>query len=70
MSAFKILRRERRESVKRGRRCETSYLAGDIFPALKFPRQCPLILLVTVRLIEGKALGSERGTGLECGAKD
>jgi hypothetical protein len=33
---------------------------------LKVPRQCPLVLLVEVRLREGKAFGSEEGEGLEC----
>jgi hypothetical protein len=33
-------------------------------PALKVPRQCPLVLLVEVRLGEGKALGSEEGKRL------
>jgi hypothetical protein len=32
---------------------------GQLFQALKIPRQCPLVLLVEVRLTEGKALGSE-----------
>jgi hypothetical protein len=38
----------------------------EIFPALKVPRQCPLVL-VEVRLGEGKALGSGRNNGLGCG---
>jgi hypothetical protein len=32
--------------------------------ALKVPRQCPLVLLVEVRLREGKALGSQEGKEL------
>jgi hypothetical protein len=32
----------------------------DIFPSLNVRRQCPLVL-VGVRLREGKALGSEKG---------
>jgi hypothetical protein len=28
-------------------------------PALRVPRQCPFVLLVEIRLTEGKALGSE-----------
>jgi hypothetical protein len=31
------------------------------------PRQCPLVLLVEVRLREGKALGSEKGKALGSG---
>jgi hypothetical protein len=30
------------------------------FPALKVPMQCLLVLLVHIRLREGKALGSEK----------
>jgi hypothetical protein len=34
---------------------------GTFFPpVLKVPRQCPLALLVEVRLGEGKVLGSEK----------
>jgi hypothetical protein len=44
---------------------------GTHFQALKVPRQCPLVLLVEVRLREGKALGSgfhcEQMTGVEQG---
>jgi hypothetical protein len=38
-----------------------SGLRQKVFPALKVPRQCPFVLLVEVRLKEGKALGSEKG---------
>jgi hypothetical protein len=34
------------------------------FSALKVPRQCPLFLLVEIRLREGKALESEKGKEL------
>jgi hypothetical protein len=34
---------------------------------VKVPRQCLLVLVVEVRLREGKALGSEKGKGLGCG---
>jgi hypothetical protein len=34
--------------------------------ALKVPRQCPLVLLLEVRLTEGKALGSEQGNEIGC----
>jgi hypothetical protein len=37
------------------------------FPALKVARQRPLVLLVDVRLREGKALESEKDKGLGCG---
>jgi hypothetical protein len=36
-------------------------------PASKVTRQYPFLFLVEVRLREGKALGSEEGTGLEMG---
>jgi hypothetical protein len=36
-------------------------------PALKAPRQCPLVLLVEIRLRKGKALGREEGKGLGSG---
>jgi hypothetical protein len=39
------------------------------FPVLKAPRQCPLVLLIEVRLTEGKALGSEEGKVLGCGLR-
>jgi hypothetical protein len=35
--------------------------------ALKVPRQCPFVLLVEIRLRDGKALGSEKGKGLGSG---
>jgi hypothetical protein len=34
---------------------------------LKVPRQCPLVLVVDVRLREGKSVGSEEGKGLGSG---
>jgi hypothetical protein len=37
------------------------------FHKLKVPRQCPIFLLVEVRLKEGKVLGSEEGKGLGSG---
>jgi hypothetical protein len=36
-----------------------------IFPAVKVPEQCSLVLLVVVSLREGKALGSEDSKGIE-----
>jgi hypothetical protein len=36
---------------------------GELFPALKVPRQCPLVLPVAVRSRVGKALGSVEGKG-------
>jgi hypothetical protein len=43
------------------------YVLGRIqknIPALKVPRQCPLVLPVEVWLRQGKALGSEEGKEL------
>jgi hypothetical protein len=60
--------RVREEKVEGG--SERDYFKGRGHrncPGLKVPRQCPLILLVEVRLREGKALGSEKGEGLKCG---
>jgi hypothetical protein len=39
----------------------------EMFPGLKFPRQCPLVLLIKVGLREGKAFGSEKGKGVGWG---
>jgi hypothetical protein len=37
------------------------FIGNKIFPSLKVPRQCSLVLLmVQVRLREGKALGSAK----------
>jgi hypothetical protein len=36
-------------------------------PVFNVPRHCALVRLVEVRLREGKALGSEKGKGLESG---
>jgi hypothetical protein len=36
------------------------------FPALKVPRQCPLILLVEVRFREGSVLRSEKDRYVDC----
>jgi hypothetical protein len=36
-------------------------------PALKVPRQCPLVLLVEIHLREGNSLGSEKGKVLGSG---
>jgi hypothetical protein len=49
---------------------ETQNLRGEEqknVPALKVPRLYPLVLLVEVRLRPGKALGSEKCSGLGCG---
>jgi hypothetical protein len=35
------------------------------FPSLKFPRQCPTIILVKKCRREGKTLGSEEGKVME-----
>jgi hypothetical protein len=37
------------------------------FSALKVPRQCPFVLLVEIRLREGKALVGEEGKALGSG---
>jgi hypothetical protein len=36
---------------------EREKIGGDNILVLKVPRQCPLVLLVQIRLKEGKALG-------------
>jgi hypothetical protein len=38
-----------------------------IYPALKVPSQCPLVLLVEASLREGKALGNGEGKGIGIG---
>jgi hypothetical protein len=38
-------------------------MGTEHIPALKVPSQCPFVLLVEVRLTEGKALGSEESKG-------
>jgi hypothetical protein len=64
-------RRDEKRKWQQGIVTDTTYKVGEIytcmykhFPALKVPRQCPLVLLVVVRLIEGRALGSEKGKEL------
>jgi hypothetical protein len=59
-------RRRKKEKRKWGMVSNKHILMGreKRFPALKVPRQCPLGLLVEVRLREGKALGSEEGKRL------
>jgi hypothetical protein len=37
-----------------------------IFPALKVPRQCPLVLLVEVNLRKGKASEKVKGWNVDC----
>jgi hypothetical protein len=56
-----IFRVEDGESGGCGSRQTLHLLAGGgdkIFPALKFPRQCPVVLLVEECFREGKVLGS------------
>jgi hypothetical protein len=52
----------KKREVKVGGGSERQYIFGGgqkTFPDLKVPRQCPLVLLVNVRLWEAKTLGSE-----------
>jgi hypothetical protein len=42
----------------------------NFFPASKVPRQCPFVLLVELRLREGKALDSDEGKVLESELSD
>jgi hypothetical protein len=42
-------------------------LGRKCFPALKVPRQYPLVLSTKIRLREGKVVGSEEGKGLGSG---
>jgi hypothetical protein len=59
-----------REEKLGGRGGERRYIKGGGHKNcldLKVPRQCPLVLLIEVRLRKGKALGSERGKMLGCG---
>jgi hypothetical protein len=37
------------------------HLRGGDIPVLRVHRQCPLVILVKLRLRQGKALGSEEG---------
>jgi hypothetical protein len=50
---------ETEEPQKRKREGEVRE-GNFLFPVLKVPNQCPLVLLLEVRLREGKALESEK----------